>query len=96
MSKSYEKPRVSKVEVDSQVIRMFTRQGFIDVFWEELSFRKKEIPDITREEVFDSLNKKFFEVFGEYRYGSYDSFRQRMNEKPTPNPSREGNQKRGT
>jgi len=79
--KAYEKPRVSKVEVDSQIIRMFTRQGFIEVFREELKARRKENPKITEKEVFDSLNQKFLEVFNEFRYSSYDSFRQRLDKK---------------
>lgn len=79
MKKYYEKPRVSKIEVDSQVIRMFSRQGFIDVFWEELALRRRDEANVTRKEVFDSLNEKFYKVFGEFRYESYDSFRKRLN-----------------
>ncbi len=80
MTKSYEKPRVSKIEVDSQVIRMFTRRGFIDVFWEELIDQRKINPKISEKDVFDKLNEKFFEVFGEFRYSNYMSFKQRMNQ----------------
>ncbi len=77
--KPYEKPRVSKVQVDSQVIRMFTRQGFIEVFWEELQSQRKENPKISEKAVFDELNQKFYSIFNEFRYSSYDSFRQRLN-----------------
>lgn len=79
MKKSYEKPRVSKIEVDSQIIRMFTREGFIEVYWEELQVKRRENPDITCKQVFDDLNEKFYSVFQEFRYSSYDSFRQRLN-----------------
>jgi len=77
--KPYIKPQVNRVEVDNQVIRMFTRQGFIEVFWEELQARRKDNPKITEKAVFDMLNQKFYEIFNEFRYSSYDSFRQRLN-----------------
>lgn len=79
MKKNYEKPTVRKVEVDSQIIRMFTRQGFIEVFWEELQAQRKENQKISEKAVFDKLNEKFYNVFNEFRYSSYDSFRQRLN-----------------
>jgi hypothetical protein len=77
--KPYEKPQVSKIEVDVQIIRMFTRQGFIEVFWEELILKRKENPKVTEKAVFDELNDKFYSIFKEFRYSSYDSFRQRLN-----------------
>ena len=77
--KPYIKPEVKKVEVDSQIIRMFTKQGFIDVFWEELQLRRKTDCNVCAKVVFDDLNQKFYEVFQEFRYSSYDSFRQRLN-----------------
>jgi hypothetical protein len=77
--KKYIKPEVKRVEVDSQVIRMFTRQGFIEVFWEELQDQRKINPRISEKAVFDKLNQKFYEIFNEFRYSSYDSFRQRLN-----------------
>jgi hypothetical protein len=79
MKNTYEKPRVSKIEVDAQVIRMFTHAGFAEVFWEELQARRHDDPKVSREAVFDVLNEKFHAVFNELRYSSYDSFRQRLN-----------------
>ena len=69
------------MEVDSQVIRMFTGQGFIDVFREELIEVRKLDPKISEKTVFDRLNQRFFDVFNEFRYSGYDSFRQRMGKK---------------
>ena len=77
--KPYIKPEIKKVEVDSKIIRMFTRQGFIEVYWEELKAKRHENPEITAKQVFDELNEKFYSVFQEFRYSSYDSFRQRLN-----------------
>lgn len=79
MKKPYIKPEVTRVEVDGQLIRMFTRQGFIEVFWEELQAQRKVNPKITEKAVFDMLNEKFYKIFNEFRYSSYDSFRQRLN-----------------
>jgi hypothetical protein len=79
MKKPYVKPEIKKVEVDSQIIRMFTRQGFIEVYWEELCEKRKADPAISCKQVFDELNEKFYSIFQEFRYSSYDSFRQRLN-----------------
>ena len=70
-----------RVEVDSQVLRMFSKDGFKELFWEELALRRNDNPDISRKEVFDSLNDKFFDTFGVARYENYDSFRKRLNDK---------------
>jgi hypothetical protein len=80
MNKPYTKPEIKKVEVDSQIIRMFTRQGFIEVFWEELQAKRHQDPCITHKQVFDELNEKFYSVFQEFRYSDYGSFRRRLNE----------------
>ena len=76
---NYIKPEVKEVKIDCQIIRMFTRQGFIDVFWEELQEQRKENPKVSQRAVFDYLNQKFCDIFGEFRYSCYDTFRQRLN-----------------
>lgn len=84
MRKSYEKPRVSKIEVrksinpgdiDSDIIRMLSKQGFADLFWERLQEARKENPAVTQESVFDGLNEKYYKVIGCTRYSCFDSFR---------------------
>ena len=77
--KPYIKPEVKKIEVDSQIIRMFTKEGFIEVYWETLQAKRHDNPKITAKQVFDELNERFYSVFQEFRYSSYDSFRQRLN-----------------
>jgi hypothetical protein len=79
MKKTYKKPSVNESKIDSQVIRMLTREGFIEVFWEELCACQKDDPSVTREMVFNHLNEKYFRALGSYRYSNYDSFRQRLN-----------------
>lgn len=77
IKKPYLKPTVSKVEMDSDVIRMLTKQGFADLFWERLQQAKKDDPCVTQEEIFHVLNEKYMAVIGCERYSSYDSFRRR-------------------
>lgn len=73
--KQYTKPEASAILVPSKVIRMFTREGFAEVFYEELCAQRKINPTISCEKVFDDLNSEFYCVFNELRYSSYDSFR---------------------
>jgi hypothetical protein len=73
--KPYLKPAVGKVEMDSDVIRMLTKQGFADLFWEKLQQAKKENPCITQEMIFNQLNEKYTKVIGCTRYSCFDSFR---------------------
>ena len=61
--------------IDARVIRMLTRQGFIDLFWEELQSARKENPCVSREQVFESMNQAYFSAIGMYRYIDYDSFK---------------------
>lgn len=79
IKKPYIKSVVSKVEVDSDIIRMLTKQGFAELFWERLQEARKVEPCITQEAVFDMMNEKYLKVIGSARYSCYDSFRQRLN-----------------
>jgi hypothetical protein len=75
MKKAYVKPTVSKLEVDRDIIRMLTKQGFADLFWECLQETRKIDPCTTQEAVFDVLNEKYFKAIGCLRYSCFDSFR---------------------
>ena len=73
---------MAKKEIDERVIRMWTKEGFIELFWEEIAKRSKEDPENkpTYEQVFDELNQLFYDAVGRYRYADYKSFRMRMYE----------------
>lgn len=73
--KTYVKPTVTEVKMDSEVIRMLSKKGFADLFWEKLQEARKEDDRVTQEEIFDVLNEKYFKVIGCTRYASFDSFR---------------------
>jgi hypothetical protein len=49
-----------------------TRQGFFQHYFEMLPRQRTQI------ECFNNVNDKHFELFGEYRYESYDSFRNQV------------------
>jgi hypothetical protein len=70
--KPYTKPTI---EIDSDVFRMLTKQGFADLFWERLCEARKENQSTTQESVFNALNEKYQKVLGETKYSSFDSFR---------------------
>lgn len=75
MKKPYTPPTVSKVEIDSDIIRMLTKKGFTDLFWERLKEARKADESITQETVFNILNDKYQAVMGCPRYSCLDSFR---------------------
>lgn len=59
---------------ENRLLKMLgTRQGFFQYYFEELPKHK------TNMEAFTSANEKFFELFDEYRYESYNSFRGQLN-----------------
>ena len=73
--KKYIPPRAEKVSIDADIVRMFTRQGFIDLFWERLCRARENDPRITHEEIFDGMNFQWKSFTGEFRFRSYGSFR---------------------
>jgi hypothetical protein len=75
--KPYIKPVVNKVEIDSDIMRMWTKQGFIDLWWERFQEAKKIDPCVTQEAIFDQMNEEWSAVIGSTRYSSYDTFRRR-------------------
>lgn len=74
----------NKILIDQDILRMFTREGFIELFWETLQRRRINEPTISERAVFDDLNDRFCQVLGEFRYSSYDSFRQQKTRKKCP------------
>jgi hypothetical protein len=88
MKKTYIKPVITKIEVDKEVIRMLTKQGFADLFWERLQETRKIDPCTTQEAVFDILNEKYLKAIGCVRYSCFDSFRIVRDKKKDANQTR--------
>lgn len=78
MSKPYIKPTIKIEEVPRNLWRMWSIRACIEVFNEEKILRRKIDPDVSDETIFNDLNNSFCTHFGDFRFSSYDSFRQIM------------------
>ena len=68
-------------DFDGKIVRMLTRQGFIDLFWEELQTARNDNPGVTREQIFNDLNAYYHKFTGMYRYVDYNCFMRILNKK---------------
>lgn len=62
--------------ITARAIRMTTKEGFIDLFWESVRAHK----DKTHKEIYEDLEQEFEAVFGRRRYASFGSFRRRRDD----------------
>lgn len=61
--------------------RLVTEEGFIREFWRRLAEMRQQDPLVTQEEVFNTLNEEYRNVFGEDRFRSFDAFRKRRDKR---------------
>lgn len=61
--------------ISARHIRMMTKQGFTDLFWEELARRRKIDFTITHEVVYEDLENEYIDIFKQRRYANFESFR---------------------
>ena len=62
--------RIEKLQDRQQRIKLLgSKNGFLEAFFRKLPNAE------TRNEAFNDLNEEYYEIFGEYRFTSYDSFR---------------------
>lgn len=66
---------MSKNEITGRVLRMMSKNGFVDLFWSDLAEAQREDPKATRKDVFDNMNAEYAEAIGELRYRDFESFR---------------------
>lgn len=67
------KLRNEQLEQENELMRrIYTRGGFYEYYFEMLR------TEPTRKEAFEKVNEQFFELFGEYRYADYNSFRHQL------------------
>jgi hypothetical protein len=70
-----EKPQLpTTLHQAHRIIRMITREGFCELFEEDLKKARKIDPTITYIEIFHLLNREFFLATTNYRYSNYKSF----------------------
>lgn len=63
-------------KITERCIRMMTKQGFVEVFWETLKDTK-----MTHEECYEVLEKEYVSAFSRRRYSNFMSFRRKRDEK---------------
>jgi hypothetical protein len=69
-----ENPEVIALKKEIRLMRQLaTRQGFFQYYFEELPRHRTNV------ECFHTVNDKYCDLFGEWRYESYDSFRKQAN-----------------
>lgn len=61
--------------IEEDIYRLVTREGFEETFWKTLRQWREEDPKVTQRSVFNYLNDRYEETFGEPKFVSFDSFR---------------------
>lgn len=61
--------------ITDKAYRIATREGFLEVFWEDLRQHRAEEPTTTQISVFYQLNDLYEETFGSPMWPSWDAFR---------------------
>lgn len=61
---------VAKIEKENELMRgLSTRKGFYNEFFKELKTAS------SNKEAFDNVNERYYNLFGQYRYSDYNSFK---------------------
>jgi hypothetical protein len=60
-----------------RIIRMITREGFCELFEEDLKKARKIDKLISYKEIFEILNNEFYYATGKARYNNYGCFHRR-------------------
>lgn len=62
--------RIERLQERQQRIKLLgSKNGFLEAFYRKLSTAN------TRNDAFNAVNEEYFEIFGEYRFTNYNSFR---------------------
>lgn len=68
------------MKVTDRQIRMISKSGFIEVFWESLKEGRKSDPKLTQQHCYEFIEKEYQEAFHRRRYANFISFRRRLND----------------
>ena len=66
--------------MNARIVQMLTKQGFTNIFWEELKLQQQKNPKITHQEVYEKLEQEYKSQTGQRRYASFRSFRNRRDQ----------------
>lgn len=69
MELNYEKKKVDRI------FKMIDKEGFIELFNQELKNANKNNLKLTQSDVFNQLNNEYYNYTGKYRYNNYESFK---------------------
>lgn len=73
-----EKPQLpTTLHQAHRIIRMITREGFCELFEEDLKKARKIDPSVRRVDVFNWLNQEYHNSLGVNRYEEYNTFYRR-------------------
>lgn len=65
---------ITKLEKENEEMRKIsTRKGFYNEYFNELKIAK------TNKEAFNTVNERFYTLFGKYRYSDYATFKRMTN-----------------
>jgi hypothetical protein len=69
-----EHPEVTALRKENQLLRQLaTREGFFQYYFEQLPKHRTNV------ECFNAVNDTYCDLFGEWRYTDYNSFRKQAN-----------------
>lgn len=60
-----------------RLIQMLTKQGFTNLFWNDLKKARKTNPKVTHEQIYEALEQEYQSEFKQRRYANFKSFRSR-------------------
>ncbi len=76
---TYQQQLLEIQEENSLMRNLATRQGFFQYYFKELSEKKGTMhKHRTMVECFNYCNEKYYDLFGEYKYSNYNSFKQQV------------------
>lgn len=61
--------------ITEKMIRMMSKDGFTEVFWEHLKQQRVTNPKATYIECYEEIEQEYIACFGKRRYTNFQSFR---------------------
>ena len=61
--------------ISEKVIRIATREGFLEEFWKDLSDRRARGEKVTHQDVYAELNQLYYMAFGSPIFNTFSAFR---------------------
>ena len=61
--------------INEKLIRMMTKDGFTEVFWETLKQKRVDNPNLSYIDCYEEIESEYISCFGKRRYTNFQSFR---------------------